>query len=106
MLRPGSRRAARVVALAAAVVLLSTASSALARWSTIERPRLAVLVAAADVAVRGEPSPTGTTLFTARPGTVLRIERARDAWAQVASRDGRRGWVPLADVVSIASGAG
>jgi tetratricopeptide (TPR) repeat protein len=97
-LRPALGRSARATALVSGLVVLLTASSALGRWWTVERPRLAVLLAADAVPVRAEPSPTGTALFPAMPGTVLRVERRREAWAQIASRDGRRGWMPIADL--------
>ena len=49
-----------------------------------------------SAAVRFEPSDTGTTHYTATPGTVVEVLAERNGWAQVARRGDRlRGWVQL-----------
>ena len=81
--------------------MLGTAGMALAllvpaaayRLVTLDLPPRAVVVAPATVAVRFEPVASGTLHYQARPGTVLNVLAEREGWAQVARRDGRRGWV-------------
>jgi tetratricopeptide (TPR) repeat protein len=81
--------------------MLGTAGMALAllvpaaayRLVTLDLPPRAVVVAPAAVAVRFEPVASGTLHYQARPGTVLNVLAEREGWAQVARRDGRRGWV-------------
>ena len=63
--------------------------------------RRAVVVAPAEVAVRFEPTPTGTAHFQAKPGTVLRVVTEREGWTQVARGDGLRGWVERAAVAPL-----
>ena len=43
--------------------------------------------------VRFEPSPNGTEYFQAKPGSTVELLAEREGWAQVARRDGRRGWI-------------
>ncbi|MCW5893227.1 MAG: BatD family protein [bacterium] len=87
--RRGLRRAAFAVGLAGLVVLLSFGW----RLATVDLRAEAVVVAPAAVSVRFEPSATGTSHFTAAPGSVLRVLGAREGWRQVARGDGARGWV-------------
>ena len=60
-----------------------------------------MLVGPDERAIRFEPSDAGTEHFSAKPGRVLRILAERDAWAQVARRDGKRGWVERASLVPL-----
>jgi len=57
------------------------------------RAPAAVAVGAGEIPVRFEPAATGTVHFSAREGTLLRIEGDRDGWVQVGRCDGRRGWI-------------
>jgi hypothetical protein len=78
----------------AAVVLVLASSAAVYRLVRIEWPAWAGVVR--EAAVRFEPSDTGTTHYTAPPGTVVEVLAERNGWAQVARRgDKLRGWVPL-----------
>jgi tetratricopeptide (TPR) repeat protein len=92
-LAPTRRRAAARAAAGAAVVLAAVVGSAGYRLVRVDLPSWAVVVARDDANVRFEPSPTGTAHFQAKPGSVLRLLGEREGWAQVARRDGRRGWV-------------
>jgi tetratricopeptide (TPR) repeat protein len=100
-LQPGLERAGRVAAAVAALALVATVSSAGYRWWTLDHPTHAVVVARTDTTVRFEPSATGTAHFVAKPGTVLRVESARERWSQVVARDGRRGWIETAALATI-----
>jgi tetratricopeptide (TPR) repeat protein len=88
-----AQRVTRGGALAAAIALGVLLASAAYRLWSVDLPRHAVVVAGAETSVRFEPSPTGTVHFPAKPGSLLRVLAERDQWAQVARRDGRRGWV-------------
>ncbi|MFN8543576.1 MAG: BatD family protein [Candidatus Binatia bacterium] len=88
-------RVARPVALAAGAVLAVVLPSAVWRLATVDLPARAVVVAREEVTVRFEPTPAGTAHFAVGPGAVLRLLGEREGWAQVAGRDGRRGWLPL-----------
>ena len=59
------------------------------------------MVASADTGVRFEPSPTGTTHFESKPGTVLRVLSEREGWAQVARPDGKRGWIARGAIATL-----
>lgn len=96
---PAADRTAKRAALVMGVALVVTASSAAFRLVTVDLPTYAVVVAPAGTTVRFEPSATGTAHFDAKVGSVLRVLAARDQWAQVARRDGTRGWVP-ADAIT------
>lgn len=90
---PRLRAVARAVVVASGLVGVAVGASAAHRWWTVERPTRAVVVAPDEVMVRSEPSPNATALFAAKPGTVVTVERTREASALVTSRDGRRGWL-------------
>ncbi len=92
-LAPRIRRAATRGVLVAAAALLVAGSSAAYRLGTVDLRRAAVVVAPAEVAVRFEPSSTGTVHFQAKPGATLRVLAEREGWVQVARDDGLRGWV-------------
>jgi hypothetical protein len=78
----------------AVMALVLAGSAAAYRLLRIEWPAWAAVER--DVAVRFEPSETGTTHFAAPPGTVVEVLAERNGWAQVARRGDRlRGWVPL-----------
>jgi tetratricopeptide (TPR) repeat protein len=95
-LLPAVARPARLGAVAAAVTLLVFGSAGVYRVLTVDLPDWAVLVGGEERAVRFEPADTGTEHFRAKPGRVLRILAERNDWAQVARRDGKRGWVERA----------
>ena len=84
-----------------AAALALVVPAAVYRLATVDVPAYAVVVAPAEVAVRFEPATTGTTHFQAKPGTVLRVVAEREGWAQVARRDGRRGWVETSAVARL-----
>jgi len=88
-----------VTALAIALVLVLPA--AVYRLVSVDLPSWGVVVAPADVAVRFEPTTSGTAHFQAKPGTVLRVLAEREGWAQVARRDGLRGWVERATIAEL-----
>jgi tetratricopeptide (TPR) repeat protein len=91
---PAFGRAMRWTVAAAVVTLVLAGSAAAYRLLRVEWPAWAAVER--DVAVRFEPSETGTTHFDAPPGTVLEVLAERNGWAQVARRGDRlRGWVPL-----------
>ncbi len=98
---PSAARSCRVAAIVAAVGLALTGSSAAYRLATVDLPSYAVVVAATDTDVRFEPSESGTSHFTTKPGTVLRILGEREGWAQVTRPDGKRGWVERAAIVAL-----
>jgi SH3-like domain-containing protein len=75
--------------VALAVLLPSVAY----RLATVDLPTYAVVVARQDATVRFEPTAGGTVHFASKPGAVLRVVGAREAWLQVMRPDGRRGWV-------------
>jgi tetratricopeptide (TPR) repeat protein len=93
VLLPAGAGSARSVAVVAGLGCALVATSGIYRWWTIERPTFAVVVARDDVSVRSEPTPSATALFVARPGTVVVVDRTREASSLVTSRDGRRGWL-------------
>lgn len=86
--REASRVAARLVAVAAAVILIQW----IYRATQLEL-RDAAVVADAGAVVRFEPDEAGTEHFTALPGSRLSIGEQRGDWLLVARGDGRRGWV-------------
>jgi tetratricopeptide (TPR) repeat protein len=91
---PAMARATRWLTAAAVVVLVLAGSAASYRLLRIEWPAWAGVLR--EAAVRFEPSETGTTHYTAPPGTVVEVLAERNGWAQVARRGDRlRGWVPL-----------
>jgi tetratricopeptide (TPR) repeat protein len=93
---PAVGRLMRPIAVLGALGVALGASSGLFRWWTLDRPTFAVVLAEGDTPIRAEPSPTATTLFATKPGTVVTVSRSRDAWLQVVARDGRRGWMERA----------
>jgi tetratricopeptide (TPR) repeat protein len=92
--RVGLGRAAAV----SAVAYLIVAASFGLRVAEIELRDAAIVTAAGGSSVRFEPSRTGTEHFPAAPGTALDVTEERDDWLQVRRADGRRGWIPRADV--------
>jgi len=100
-LAPGAARGARLAAGGAAIVLVIAGTSAVYRIATVDLPPWAVVVGPDDRSIRFEPSATGTEHFAVKPGRVLRILVERDTWAQVARRDGKRGWVERATLVPL-----
>src|SRR5262249_31556316 len=92
-LLPAARRTTSRAALIAGAALVVFGASASWRLATVDLRRTAVVVAADEVAVRFEPSSSGTVYFQAKPGTTLRLLGTREGWAQVERDDGRRGWV-------------
>lgn len=100
-LAPGARRvlrrAALAVGVAGAVVLLSFGW----RLATVDLRDEAVVVAPEPVTVRFEPSETGTSHYTAAPGSVLRVLGTREGWRQVARGDGARGWVEASALANL-----
>jgi SH3-like domain-containing protein len=92
-LAPRSRRAALRTAAVIGIALAALAASAAYRLATLDLPARAVVVGAEEASVRFEPSAAGTEHFRARPGAVLRVLAEREGWAQVARRDGARGWI-------------
>lgn len=82
------RRIAIAVGVAGAVVLLSFGW----RLATVDLRHQAVVIASEPITVRFEPSPNGTSHYTAAPGSVLRVLGTREGWRQVARSDGARGW--------------
>ncbi len=93
---PALGRAVTAATLAAVVVLGVLLPSAAYRLLVTELPTHAVVVTPTDVTVRFEPAAGGTVHYQAKPGSVLRLLAEREGWAQVARRDGRRGWVERA----------
>jgi tetratricopeptide (TPR) repeat protein len=98
---PRLARAARPLAVAVALAGAVAAASGAHRWWTLEHPTIAVVVAHDDATARSEPTPTATALFVAKPGTVVRVDRTREAWSQVEVRDGRRGWIETAALTTL-----
>jgi tetratricopeptide (TPR) repeat protein len=92
-LLPRARRVAVRTTIVAGVVLVVLMGSGAYRLATVDLPTYAVVVAKNETTVRFEPSDNGTAHYAAKPGTVLRILTEREGWAQVARRDGQRGWV-------------
>ena len=91
---PATARGARWLVVAAVVVLVLSSSAATYRLVRIDWPAWAGVLR--EAAVRFEPSESGTTHYTAPPGTVVEVLAERNGWAQVARRgDQLRGWVPL-----------
>src|SRR5262249_42323933 len=73
--------------------LVIVGASAAYRLATVDLRRTAVVVAPAEVAVRFEPSSSGTVHFQVAPGATLRVLAEREGWVQVGRSDGRRGWI-------------
>jgi len=92
-LLPGFARAPRFLVAAATLALVVSATSGGYRWSTIDHPTYAVVVASADATVRYEPNANAKPHFAAKPGTVLRVDGEQKGWSQVVGRDRRRGWI-------------
>jgi tetratricopeptide (TPR) repeat protein len=92
-LLPALRRAVAPTAAVAGVALALLLPAAAYRLWTVDGPAMAVVVAREETSVRFEPAAAGTVHFAAKPGSVLRVLAEREGWAQVARRDGRRGWV-------------
>jgi len=92
-LLPVARRATSPAAVLAGMALVVFGASALWRLATVDLRAAAVVVAPGEVAVRFEPSSSGTVYFQAKPGNTLRLLGRREGWAQVERDDGRRGWV-------------
>ncbi|HWP64397.1 MAG TPA: tetratricopeptide repeat protein, partial [Candidatus Limnocylindria bacterium] len=93
-LLPATARAARWAFAAAVAVYVLAGSAAAYRLVRIEWPAWAGVLR--EAAVRFEPSESGTTHYTAPPGTVVEVLAERNGWKQVARRGDRlRGWVPL-----------
>lgn len=90
---PSLRTTSRWIAGFSALLLALGVTSAAYRYRTLELPRYAVVTASTEATVRYEPSQSGTAFFAAKPGTVLHVLGEREAWLQVAGRDGRRGWI-------------
>jgi len=88
--RLGLGRAAIVVGLVAVL----SAANFVARLSSVDWRRTAVVTATGPVVVRFEPSPTGTEYFRVAEGVLLEVTDEREGWLQVRRRDGRRGWIP------------
>jgi tetratricopeptide (TPR) repeat protein len=101
VLVPAGERPARTAAIVAGVAGLVVTASAAYEWWTVDHPTFAVVVARSEATVRSEPTASGTALFVATPGTVLRVERTRETSSLVTSRDGRRGWVESATLAAI-----
>ncbi len=95
---PRMRRAASRAALVAGAALAVIGASAMYRLVAIELRRAVVVVAPAAVAVRFEPSTSGTVHFEVKPGATLRLLGEREGWVQVGRDDGLRGWVARQDV--------
>ncbi len=93
LLWPRAQRGLVRGAVAAGVLLAVAGSAAAYRIVTVDRRPVAVVMGAKDVAVRFEPSASGTAHFDAAPGTMLDVLAERDAWVQVARDDGVRGWI-------------
>src|SRR6185295_13546681 len=87
-------RAVPVAIGVAAIALVLLLPAAVYRLVTIDEANAAVVVAHEQTSVRFEPAAGGTVHFQAKPGSVLRVLGEREGWAQVARRDGRRGWIP------------
>jgi tetratricopeptide (TPR) repeat protein len=100
-LLPAVRRGTSAAAIVAGLALVVLLGSGTYRLLTLDLPAYAVVVAAKGATVRFEPSPTGTTHFEAKPGSVLRLLAERESWAQVARGDGTRGWIDLATVAKL-----
>lgn len=91
---PAAERFATVNAIAAGIVAVLVAVSAVYRLATVDVPAVAVVVGKTPAAVRFEPQASGTTHFEAKPGAVLHVIGDREGWVQVERTDGRRGWIP------------
>ncbi|MBI4517376.1 MAG: BatD family protein [Deltaproteobacteria bacterium] len=100
-LLPTTRRLVARLALAAGLVLALVLSSGVYRLAAMELPPYAVVVAAAEATVRFEPSASGTAHYAVKPGSVVRIITEREGWAQVARRDGQRGWLERAALAAL-----
>lgn len=98
---PAAGRVASRAAVVAAVVLVVIGSSAAYRLLTVDLRRTAVVVAPGEVAVRFEPSDSGTVHFQAKPGATLRLLGEREGWVQVGRDDGRRGWIQAGAVEAL-----
>lgn len=94
VLAPRVRVALGRLAAGLAAIYLIVAASLGYRLATVELRDAAIVTADGGVAVRFEPSATGTEHFPAAPGTALEITEERDDWLQVRRGDGRRGWIP------------
>jgi len=90
---PRLQRPARAAALGCALALVPLVTGGAYRLASIDLPRVGVVVARAETPVRFEPSASGTEHFRVRPGGMLRLLARREGWAQVARRDGARGWI-------------
>jgi tetratricopeptide (TPR) repeat protein len=68
------------------------------RNAHLELHDVAVVTADKETVVRFEPSDSGTQHFAAAPGTALTVTDRHEGWLQVSAADGRRGWIPVADL--------
>jgi tetratricopeptide (TPR) repeat protein len=97
----GFERGARPLALGLAVLLAIFLSSAIYRLVSLDLPAWAVIVAKDGATVRFEPSANGTVYFQAKPGSTVELLAEREGWAQIARRDGRRGWIERATLAPL-----
>ncbi len=98
---PGAARGLATAASVTAAALALVVTSAGYRVTTLELPRHAVVIAREDTAVRFEPAASGTTHYSTKPGTRLRVLAEREDWAQVARDDGARGWIERAALANV-----
>jgi tetratricopeptide (TPR) repeat protein len=91
-LAPRAARPLRRIAIAVGVVGVVVLLSFGWRLATVDLRHEAVVIASEPITVRFEPSPNGTSHYTAAPGSVLRVLGEREGWRQVARGDGARGW--------------
>ena len=101
LLLPGRRVGLGRAAIAAGVLAALAGSACAYRIADAALRPGAVVVAKGGVTVRFEPSDVGTAHFNLPEGAVVEVISEREAWAQVARSDGRRGWVAVAAVESL-----
>lgn len=89
-----TRRTGGWLAVGSAVVVLVLGLNLAVRELGIGQPDRAVILADA-VPVRSAPTDDDDlTLFEVHEGTLVRIDRRTDSWAEIVLEDGKVGWVP------------
>ncbi len=101
VLVPAWRPALGRMAATAGVVTIAVAMAFGVRFVREEVGVTAVVVQGPEVAVRFEPSQTGTVHFSLPEGAAVRVLDAREGWQQVVRADARRGWVEAAAVETL-----
>ncbi len=94
-MRDAARRAAYIAGV------LTVTSLLIYGWRSVSLSQVSAIVMAEKSDIYSSPSDNSTQLFSLHSGTKVRVGETLSEWTEIQLADGRKGWVPRADIENI-----